>query len=115
MPLFIAISGYLFYFSLEKHGARNFMCRRVKSLLPICVTWAFILLAHDIALGNHFNIVHMFARFGKYVLTDFWFLWAVMICAFVVSMVEGPLRKWGGNSVYYHRYFVFYNARPFLA
>ena len=96
MPLFIAISGYLFYFSLEKHGARNCMCRRVKSLLPICVTWAFILLVRDVAMGNHFNIVHMIARLGRYTLTDFWFLWAVMICSFFVSVIEGPLRKWGG-------------------
>lgn len=96
MPLFIAISGYLFYFSLEKHGARNCICRRVKSLLPICVTWAFILLARDVAMGSRFNIVHMVARFGRYTLTDFWFLWAVMICTFCVSVIEGSLRNWGG-------------------
>lgn len=96
MPLFIAISGYLFYYSLEKHGARNCICRRVKSLLPICATWALILLARDIAMGSRFNIVHMIARFSRYTLTDFWFLWAVMICTFCVSVIEGPLRNWGG-------------------
>lgn len=100
MPLFIAISGYLFCFSLRKHGARDCICRRVKSFLPICVTWAFVLLAHDIVTGSHFNIAHTITRLGRYVLTDFWFLWAVMICTFCVSIIEDPLRKkWGVRAM----------------
>lgn len=101
MPLFIAISGYLFCFSLKKHGPKECIYHRVKSLLPICVTWAFILLAHDVVIGKRFNnTVQIIVWLGSYTLTGFWFLWAVMICTFCISIVEGPLRqKWRGATI----------------
>ena len=43
MPLFIAISGYLFWFSVKNHGMFNSIKKRVARLLPVCLTWAIIL------------------------------------------------------------------------
>ena len=38
MPLFIAISGYLFWFSVKNHGMFNSIKKRVARLLPVCLT-----------------------------------------------------------------------------
>lgn len=93
MPLFISVSGYLFYFSVERHGAKECIIRRTKTLLPICIVWAFILFARDVMTGSRYDILHAVSLLANYVLTDFWFLWAVMICTFFVSVIEGPIRE----------------------
>lgn len=108
MPLFIAISGYLFYFSIEKHGVKKCIYRRIKAMLPICMTWGIILLGYDIAMGSNFNFVRGIARFVRYILTDFWFLWAVMLCTFCVSIVEGLLRKKMGVRISWSFYIILF-------
>ena len=98
MPLFIAISGYLFFFSLERNGAKICLIKRAKSLLPVCGTWAVILLVRDVAMGNRLGSIHTIARLGRYFLTDFWFLWAVLLCTGLVTITEGLIhRKYGGG------------------
>lgn len=84
MPLFIAISGYLYYFSTERHGAKKAFGKRVEKLLPICMTWALILSIREWILNSKISIVLLIKNF----LTDFWFLWAVVICALCVSIIE---------------------------
>ena len=99
MPLFIAISGYLFYFSLERNGARICLKKRAKLLLPICGTWAFILLFHDTVTGSQFTLAHMVTRLIWNFLTDFWFLWTVLFCVACTATIESLSRtKWGGVS-----------------
>lgn len=84
MPLFIAISGYLFYFSCKRHGIITSVGRRIKLLLPICVTWALILWL----AGSIFKHTYHIKAFFRLIFTDFWFLWAVMICVVIIALIE---------------------------
>lgn len=98
MPLFIGISGYLFSFSFSKHGARRSLLRRAKVFLPICASWAIILLVCDSVRGIHLTFASVVKQILKYFLTDFWFLWAVIICVCLVILVETFFRKYARKN-----------------
>lgn len=93
MPLFIAISGYLFWYSVKKHGMSDSVKSRVARLVPVCFAWAFILSAVDFAKGNFTGIRRIF----RYFLTDFWFLWAVIFCVCCVAVIEWAEKFRGGR------------------
>ena len=89
MPLFIAISGYLFYTSFMKYGAIQVCTRRIKK--PICpiTTWAIIITTAEFFGGGlNTSVLLEFKIFVSLFLTYFWFLWAVLICSVLVAIVE---------------------------
>ena len=43
MPLFIAVSGYLYWFSMQSHGSVQSALRRIRQLLPVCIVWGIAL------------------------------------------------------------------------
>lgn len=91
MPLFIAVSGYLFWKSVKRHGLIKSIKSRIKKLMPVCFTWAVILSAIDLAKGEFVGIKSVFYHF----LTDFWFLWAIIFCVCCVTLIE-CMKKIGG-------------------
>ena len=85
MPLFMSVSGYLMYYSVERHGLLNSVLTRITRFLPIFATWSVILCLLDYFIkGKSF----LFKRFIYYFFTDFWFLWAIVFCAIVLFFVE---------------------------
>lgn len=84
MPLFIAISGYLFWYSVTAHGMLISIRDRMVRLIPVCFSWAVILCIVDIGKGVDFGL----KRFILYFLTDFWFLWAIIFCVICVAVIE---------------------------
>lgn len=84
MPLFIAISGYLFYFSCKKHGIITSVRRRIKLLLPICITWALLLWMTGSIVNHTYHVKSLI----RLIFTDFWFLWAVMVCIVMTALIE---------------------------
>lgn len=93
MPLFIAISGYLFWFSVKNHGMFNSIINRVIRLLPVCFTWAIILSLVDFTKGEFAGVKHTV----YYFLTDFWFLWAIIFSTICVALIESFRNKIGGG------------------
>lgn len=84
MPFFIAISGYLFYYSVKNHGMFNGIKSRFIRLMPVCFTWAIILSFVDFVNGEFTGINLLIYHF----LTDFWFLWAIIFSIMCTVLIE---------------------------
>ena len=84
MPLFAAISGYFYWFSIHSYGPIKSALKRIKQLLPVCIVWGIMLWGLRIAWGKNGSIKTLV----RLCLTDFWFLWTLMIAAVLVSFAE---------------------------
>lgn len=93
MPLFIAISGYLFWYSVTAHGMLTSIRDRMVRLIPVCFSWAVILCIVDIGKGVDIGL----KRFILYFLTDFWFLWAIIFCVICVAVIEFAGKSFRGG------------------
>ena len=71
MPLFMGVAGYLSYFSLQKHGARNYIIRRWSRLFPPILIWStgliglhcYIMAEGAVFCGNPVVILNYFLVF----------------------------------------------------
>lgn len=96
MPLFMLVSGYLFYGSIRKHlWICNFQSRFTKLLLPIFL-WNSLYLI----IRNSIDFID-----GKPVLlkeeilsyfTALWFLWALFWCSIIVLFVN----RWFRDNIF---------------
>ena len=85
MPLFMAIAGYLCYFSLEKHGVWKYNCRRWIRLFPPIGIWSGCLYVLKCIIKHKTPVI---IGFIKYLISTFWFLWALLIVGTIVTIVE---------------------------
>lgn len=88
MPLFIAISGYLFYYQTKKYSCKELVKNKLRTIgLPAMSFSILIVLAQltimwlkgDFAFGSLINCV------GNYFIKGVWFLWALLIISLVYS------------------------------
>lgn len=80
MPLFMLISGYLFYFSIQKHSFQHNLKTRFKSLLiPIIIWQTLWILFGDL---NYYegDVLYIFNSY----LNTLWFLTSVLINSLIV-------------------------------
>lgn len=101
MPVFIAVSGYLFAFSVERKGVRACIMKKIRTLMPVCASWSVILLVYDRFCGIKMPFRLTLKRLFVYFLTDFWFLWAIVFCvvctAFAEAIITRINSKWQGG------------------
>lgn len=109
MPLFAMVSGYLFYYSVQKRNFIGIVCQRIMTIgIPIAI-WCGIMLIvdyRDIAFGGVIN----FLSYYRVVLgSSLWFLWALLGSSFLVI----------GNKFFFRDtmavYVVFLIVSPFLS
>lgn len=97
MPLFMLISGYLFYFTLQKsqNYIHVFNKRFVNFILPI-ITLSLSITILTIIFSKNLTI-HMVLKnlFQDVFLWRFWFLWSILLNTFVVSIAY----KYISNSI----------------
>lgn len=84
MPLFIAISGYLFWFSVCRHGFGKSIADRFRSFAPVCLTWALLSWLFNFAKGDPVGLSNVVS----YLFSDLWFLWSVLFSACCVAAAE---------------------------
>ena len=88
MPLFMIISGYLFYFSFKKRSWIDLMKNKIKTILKTIVIWNIIryliLSAVEYMLEGKFSfsVIEMIRQ-----MKGLWFLWAVLICSILVGTI----------------------------
>ena len=88
MPLFMLVSGYLFYYSTARHSDKyNFHTRLTTLIIPI-IAWNIInLAAKNIVLfikGNNITWEQDLLSF----LNATWFLWSIFWCSSIVLIVK---------------------------
>lgn len=88
MPLFMLISGYLFYSSLNRHSFPENICSRITSLFIPIILWnivPFIIYTwHD----RPHTLRYLFNTYLSTMISNSWFLWAILYCSLAVLMVN---------------------------
>ncbi|MCR5689504.1 MAG: acyltransferase family protein [Clostridiales bacterium] len=91
MPLFMLVSGYLFFFSAQKRDLTELIEYKTKSLLyPILMCSVFHLVftkSFSVLRGKFSGIL------GGTSLTDYWFLWSVIACSISLGLSVKITRK----------------------
>ena len=80
MPLFMIISGYLFYNSINKYESKEIVKRKLNSLLVPVISFSIINSAIHLFSGLTLSVSFLISMFIDYV----WFLWAVLLLSIVV-------------------------------
>ena len=88
MPVFMLVSGYLFFYSFQKRELTDLLERRIRGMMqPIIMATV---------LNNIFNVILGYMLLGRVnilfgtlfhgIWIDLWFLWAVLYCSLVVGV-----------------------------
>lgn len=97
MPLFMLISGYLFYYSHEKaKSTLPILKKRILSFLPPILTLSTIIAIMSLIFGKSTTPYDIACNFIKDVfLWRFWFLWSIIlnvaIIGFIFSFCKHPI------------------------
>lgn len=81
MPFFMAICGYLFYFSIQKHSIKSIILSKLKTIIVPIFSWNLLF-----QVVYYVYETHAFSPrdiFITWIVTSFsvhWFLWALFYC-----------------------------------
>jgi len=95
MPLFMLISGYLFFFSFSKRNLKDLLIHRVQNLVqPIVFGTIFNFLVTTVLFGL-FNGEYWTIISAKWVnsLSSLWFLWSVLAASIAVALACNICKK----------------------
>lgn len=81
MPLFMLISGYLFWYTLNKYPLWNGIWAKVKGIMVPCMVWGGVTYIVDILITS-FEPISL-KGYWHYIVYSNWFLWAVFYCSLV--------------------------------
>ena len=89
MPLFMLISGYLFYFSMARKTSPQIFKGKLISLFIPIITYALIIKIYDYLIGvcdGH----EFFYDFFRFTFFDYhlWFLWSVLLNTIIVTIIS---------------------------
>jgi len=100
MPLFMLISGYLFYYSIKKYSFKSNLINRLKTTIVPIVSYTLICYILNKSLDFDVEI------FLNNMFSNLWYLWAVFWCSVIVLIVE-RVRKIK-NIIYVLIYFIMF-------
>ena len=97
MPLFMLVSGFLFYFSFSKYSLKELLVRKTQSLIqPIVFGSMLICLIAEVPLGiisGDYSNIFDGAWLKK--LPSIWFLWSVLSASIVLAVICKNVHKVG--------------------
>ena len=85
MPLFIMISGYLSYSSLNKNNLKETVISKFKSLIIPILIWSII---PFFILLDYVNIITSIKLFLSVFSTNLWFLWSLFYINILVKIIN---------------------------
>lgn len=95
MPLFMGVSGWLFYNTVNKHSEKDIIIRRLKGIGVTILVWGIIYSLPDIlkCLLNG-NTTQAVKEFSSHIFS-YWFLWSVLFCNLIHLLLVKTIRnKW---------------------
>ena len=88
MPLFMLLSGYLFYQSCNKHSfPENLLSRFTTLFIPI-IMWNIIPFIKYTWHDRPHTFGYLFKTYISTMMENSWFLWAIFYCSFAVLIVN---------------------------
>lgn len=96
MPLFMLVSGYLFFYSFSKRDLKQLLIYKTQSLLqPILFGSIFIFLITTVPLNLLNGNIKILFNGGGWIekIPSLWFLWSVLSSAVVTSIVCKTTKK----------------------
>lgn len=82
MPLFMLLSGYLFYFSVYKRSFWQNLVKKMRSTITPMLFWTFVgVFIPDLIMGGILETLKTFVRSFAF---NYWFLWAVFFCSLII-------------------------------
>lgn len=79
MPLFMCVSGYLFFGTLERYDLLHTLLSKLKGIMVPCAVWGLVTYIVDI-LCNGSQDISLWG-YINYTIYSNWFLWAVFYCS----------------------------------
>lgn len=98
MPVFMVVSGYLFSKSVRKYSNKELVEKGIRTLLIPIVLWVLIYRVPEMLFDfeQYDSIGRAFLKLLSYIVTGFWFLWAILLLQYFTLFVK----KWIKDSVY---------------
>jgi fucose 4-O-acetylase-like acetyltransferase len=88
MPLFMLISGFLFYFSIRNHTWTENLKSRITTLLIPIIVWSVVPFLTEILESDSMTGIQLLNFFVLKAIHNLWFLWAIFYCSLVVIAVN---------------------------
>lgn len=108
MPLFMLVSGYLFYYTVNRYSTKQVLVNRIKNVLIPIVAWGIlsecIVILKNIIGHDPIILYEVLYNFVRITLLNLWFLWAVLYCSLAVVFV----RRFFNDSIW--MYLLFFMA-----
>ena len=88
MPLFMLMSGYLFYNSLIRHTFRELIVSRFTSLFIPIIMWNIVPFIMYIRHDGPYTLTTLLCTYLSTMMANSWFLWAIFYCSLAVLIVN---------------------------
>ncbi|MFJ5759264.1 acyltransferase family protein [Neobacillus sp. NPDC093182] len=92
MPLFMLVSGYLFFGTVERYTFKELITSRIlKIFIPIIVCTLIVNVIQEICyliLGENIQIVNFVKHLISSIIYNLWFLWAIFFSSMLVIVVN---------------------------
>ena len=91
MPIFMIVSGYLYFYSINRYNTKQMIINKTKSLIIPIFFWTILSTLLDCILYDQERLLNPF-RFGvawaNEFIGQFWFLWAVFVCSMILLLIN---------------------------
>ena len=89
MPLFMIISGYLFFYTINKYSFGENIIKRITNLILPIISWSLMYnIINCLILSEDIFSVKFWETCFSYAIGSFWFIWAIFYCSSVVLIVN---------------------------
>jgi len=89
MPLFIAISGYFAYISLNHHSVMKFVVSKIKYILIPLIVWIILNAFMQTGFEESFSFVFFVTKIKNFILSfHIWFLWAIFFYSLLFAFLK---------------------------
>lgn len=107
MPLFMLVSGYFFYYAVQKYNFVQLILNRLRTVVIPLVSWGFIMALAEYHFSHQFSFAGIILQ-----IRNIWFLWAVLVASLFVGLVHQLYGKYKWNGIVHLEVFLLLFLAP---